>query len=105
MIRSHPEFDPSFSEIVDLSKVSTGHVSTHAIRVLSRRESIFSPTSMHVAIAPQPVIFGLVRMFQALASQTRPNVVVVRTMDDARKALGLGPAASSSSSGEAGKSS
>lgn len=101
VIRSHPEFDPSFSEIVDLSEVSGGDISTQAIRELSLRESIFSPTSMHVAVAPQPVAFGLTRMFQGLAGQRRPNVVVVRTMEDARKALGLDPSASSPPSDEA----
>jgi hypothetical protein len=100
VIRSDPKFDPSFSEIVDFSQVSGGDVSTEAIRELSRRESIFNPTSMHVAIAPQPVAFGLTRMFQGLAGQRRPNVVVVRTMEEARKALGLTPAASSLPAGE-----
>jgi hypothetical protein len=90
LIRSDPNFDPSFSEIVDFSQVTAGTVSTVAVRELSRRESIYAPTSRHVAIAPQAHIFGLVRMFQAFAEQTRPNVAVVRTMDEARKVLGLG---------------
>jgi hypothetical protein len=91
VIRSDPDFDSSFSEIADFSQVTAGTVSTSAIQELSRRKSIYSPTSMHVAVAPQSHIFGLARMFQAFASQTRPNVVVVRNIDEARQVLGLEP--------------
>lgn len=89
VIRSDPDFDPSFSEIADFSQVTAGTISTFAVRELSQRESIYRPSSMHVAITPQPHFFGLARMFQALAELKRPNVVVVRTLAEARKALGL----------------
>jgi hypothetical protein len=88
-IRSHHDFDPSFSEIVDCSGVSPNRLSTAAIERISRRPSIFSPTSTHVIVAPQDHIFGLVRMAQALADRIVPNVVVVRTMDEARQVLKL----------------
>jgi len=87
--RSHPDFDPSFSEIADFSGVTSGSLSTSAIQELSRRESILSPASMHVAVAPQGHIFGVFRMAQVLAEQTRPNTAVVRTIHEARKFLGL----------------
>ena len=89
LIRSHPDFDPSFSEIADFSGVTAGALSTSAVRELSQRESILNPTSMHVALAPQGHIFGVFRMAQVLAEKTRPNTVVVRTIDEARKFLGL----------------
>jgi len=88
-VRSHPDFDPSFSEIADFSGVTGGTLSTSAIQELSRRESILSHTSMHVAVAPQGHIFGVFRMAQVLAEQTRPNTAVVRTLGEARKFLGL----------------
>jgi len=86
---SHPDFDPSFSEIADFSGVTAGTLSTSAIQDLSQRESILSPASMHVAVAPQGHIFGVFRMAQVLAERTRPNTAVVRTIDEARKFLGL----------------
>ena len=89
LIRSHPDFDPNFSEIADFSGVTAGTLSTSAVQELSLRESILSPASMHVAIAPQGHIFGVFRMAQVLAEQTRPNTAVVRTIDEARKFLGL----------------
>ena len=86
-IRSHPDFDPSFSEIIDCTTISTARISTDTIKELSRRPNIFNPTSMHVIVAPRDHVFGLARMGQALAEQTVPNIVVVRTMDEARKVL------------------
>jgi len=87
--KAHPQFDPSFSEIVDFSGVTGGNVSTFALQAMARRTSIYERTSKHIVIAPQPHIFGLSRMFQAFAEETRPNTVVVHTLDDARKCLGL----------------
>ena len=86
-IRSHPDFDPSFSEIVDCSAIFTYKISTTEIKQMARRQNIFNPTSMHVIIAPQDNIYGLARMGQVFAEQTVPNLVVVRTVEEARKVL------------------
>ena len=88
-VRSHPDFDPSFSEIADFSGVTGGTLSTPAIEELSRRESILSLTSKHVAVAPQSHIYGVFRMAQMLGERTRPNTAVVRTIHEARKFLEL----------------
>lgn len=87
--KSHPLFDPSFSEIVDFSAVTGGNVSTGALQALARHESIYDRASKHVVIAPQPHVFGLSRMFQVYAEATRPNTVVVHSLDKARECLGL----------------
>ena len=89
LIRSHPEFNASFSEILDFSGVTVVNVSTSAIQHGSERESNFSLTSKHVLVAPQNVVFGLARMSQVFAEKARPNVHVVRTIEEARKFLGL----------------
>jgi len=89
LIRCHPDFDPTFSEIVDFSEVTGGKLSTSAIQALSRRVSVFKPTSMHVVIAPQAHIFGLARMSEVFAEKTKPNFVVVRTSNEARELLRL----------------
>ena len=87
--KSHPLFDPGFSQIVDFSKVTSFNVSTFAVEALARRESIYSSSAKHVVIAPQPYIFGLTRMFQVYAEETRPQMLVVQTLDEAREYLGL----------------
>ena len=89
LIRSHPDFDPNFSEIIDCSAVTGVSVSTSAVEQVSRRESHFNLASLHVIIAPQDVIFGLARMAQVFAEKTKPNVVVVRSMEEAREYLRL----------------
>lgn len=88
--KAHPEFDPSFSEIVDFSAVTGGKVSTFAVQTLAQRASIYNRTSKHVVIAPQTHGFGLTRMYQVYAQETRPNMDVVHTLEEARQCLGLG---------------
>ena len=87
--KSHPLFDPNFSEIVDFSNVTGFNVSIGEGQELARRESIYSSSAKHVVIAPQPHIFGLTRMFQVYAEGTRPRMFVVKTLDEAREYLGL----------------
>jgi hypothetical protein len=87
--KAQPGFDPSFSEIVDFSAVTGGKVSTFAVHTLAQRASIYNVTSKHVVIAPQAHGFGLTRMYQAYAQETRPNMEVVHTLEEARKCLGL----------------
>lgn len=87
--KAHPEFDPSFSEIVDFSAVTVSKVSTFAVHTLAQRASIYNRTSRHVVIAPQAHGFGLTRMYQVYARETRPNMDVVHTLEEARKCLGL----------------
>jgi hypothetical protein len=89
LIRSHPDFDPNFSELWDFSGVTGGLVSTFAIEELSRRVSVFNPTSLHVVVAPRDHVFGLARMAGVFAEKTKPNTVVVRSIEEARKILSL----------------
>jgi hypothetical protein len=86
-IRSHPDFDPDFSEIVDCTRVTRSSMPSDAIRSLARGQSIYKPTSLHVVVAPHDHIFALARMGQAFADQITPNIMVVHTMDEALKLL------------------
>ena len=87
-IRSHPDFDPSFSELLDFSGITGGSpIATSTIQELAQRESIFNPASLHVIVAPQDFIFGLARMAEVFGQKTKPNLVVVRTVEEARKIL------------------
>lgn len=89
LIAAHPDFDPSFSEILNFSGVTTANLSTAAIEIVSRRASAFDRYSMHIIVAPQDFIFGLGRMTQVFAENTRPNTAVVRTMEEARALLAM----------------
>lgn len=87
--KAHALFDPSFSEIVDFSAVTGGNISMFALQTLAQRSSIYNRGAKHVVIAPQAHVFGLTRMYQVYAKETRPNMEVVRTLEEARKCLGL----------------
>lgn len=87
--KAHPLFDPSFSEIVDFSAATGGSVSTFAVHTLAQRTSIYDRSSKHVVVAPQAHAFGLTRMYQVYARETRPNLEIVRTLDEAYASLGL----------------
>jgi|SRR5271165_5505344 len=86
-IRSHPDFDPDFSQIIDCTRVTHGSMPTDEIRSLASGKNIYKPTSLQVVVAPRDHIFALARMGQAYAEQTIPNLTVVRTMAEALKVL------------------
>ncbi len=88
-IKVHPDFDPSFSEIVDFSGATSVSISTSVLQTRAHQENIYSASSMHVVIVPQPHLFGLVRMYQVYAEQTKRNIVAVRSMEEASEVLGL----------------
>jgi hypothetical protein len=82
-IRAHPKFDPAYNEVVDLRGVTDLHASTDSMLKLARRESLFSKESKHVVIASPGLIFRLAKLFQGIAEDTRPNLKVVRTPEEA----------------------
>ena len=82
-IKAHPDFDPCFSELLDFSGATGVSVSTFELQAIASQESIYNRSSMHVVIVPQPHLFGLARMYQVYAEQTKPNVVAVRSMEEA----------------------
>lgn len=60
-----PDFDPSFSQIVDFTQVTRIELSADEIRRLAQR-TIFSPHSRRAFIAADEVAFGVGRMFEIL---------------------------------------
>jgi hypothetical protein len=91
VVSAHPDFDPSFSEIVDFSQVAEADFPVALVQRMAREPSIYAPASRHAVVAPIAHIFGLVRMFQVLAEETRPNLAVVRTVAEAYEFLGIAP--------------
>ena len=89
LIQSHPDFDPHFSEIVDFTAVTRTSLSTETIWTMATTKSLFLPTAKHIIIAPADSAFGLARMFQTLAEDSRPNLAVVRSRSEAYRLLGL----------------
>jgi hypothetical protein len=47
------------------------------------------PSRLVVFVAPTPHIYGMARMFEILGEATRPNLHVVRTLEEAYKVLNV----------------
>jgi hypothetical protein len=71
----------------DFSKVSDFDVSSDTIRQVVETPPIIRSGYMRVAVAPQDLLFGMMRMLQILSEKTRPELHVVRTMDEAYRLL------------------
>lgn len=83
------ESHPPCRAILDLSRVTDFEVSGEAIRQVAAAPSAVPAGYMRVLVAPQIFIYGLARMFQILSEKTRPELQVVRTLDEAYVLLGV----------------
>src|SRR5215467_13199334 len=78
-----PDFDPSFADITDFTKITKIKVSDDDIRELAQR-NVFSPHSRRAIVVPNDVIFGLARMYEILRDlQGETGIRVFRTLDEA----------------------
>jgi len=76
--------------IVDLSPVTEFAVSTESIRRLADQKLVVDATMSPIVIAaPETFVFGVSRMFQLLGEPKRPQLQVVRTLEEALAALGI----------------
>jgi hypothetical protein len=79
---------PPCRGIWDFSKVAARvEVSPATIRHLVERSPIITAGYMRVVVAPQDFLFGMMRMLQILSETARPELHVVRTMDEAYRLL------------------
>jgi hypothetical protein len=78
---------PPCRGILDFSQVTEFEVSAHAIRQVAAAPPAFPKGYMRVIVVPIDFIFGLARMFQMLGERTRPDLHVVRTLDEAYRLL------------------
>jgi len=74
--------------ITDFTQVTQFNISSSEIRSVADTESPLAD-AMRVMVAPSDIAYGTSRMFQSLASRTRPNITVVRSLAEAYAALGV----------------
>lgn len=76
------------ASIADFSEATSFHVPRHTIRELAELPPADPIASRpRVIIAPNAAVFALARFFQLTGKVTRPNLHVVRHLDDALKLL------------------
>ncbi len=92
-IASDPYFNPQFNEIVDLTAVTDAALSESTLAALAANPSLFSPSAMHIVVAPEDVLFQLASRYKGLSQRSRPNLFVVRSREEAYRLLPNGAAA------------
>jgi len=82
-LRKHPDFDPSFSQLVDLSNVTKIELSREDVERFAE-DTIFSLDSRRAAVATCDVTYGLARMFEMLReSKGEGGLRIFRNLDEA----------------------
>jgi len=82
-LASDPDFDPSFSQLVDLTHVTSVKLTASDVRKLAQA-SLFSRGSRRAILATSEAAFGLARMFEALReSAGEDGIHVFRDLNDA----------------------
>lgn len=78
---------PPCRGILDFSQVTGCEVSSAEIRQVAVSPPVFPAGYMRVLVIPRDFIYGLARMFQILTEGTRPELRVVRSMEEAYRLL------------------
>jgi hypothetical protein len=82
-LRKHPDFDPSFSQLVDLSNVTKIEFSREDVERFAQ-DTIFSLNSRRAALAIGDHAYGLARMFEMLREfKGEEGVRVFRNLEEA----------------------
>ena len=86
-LRSDPDFDSSFSQLIDCTQVTELRVSSSGVRRVAKTK-LFDATSRRAIVADQNQVFGMARMFE-LMNGGPEEIRVFRDMKEARRWLGL----------------
>lgn len=83
------QFNPQ-AGITDFSGVTEVAFSTQTIRDLALAKPIMpDPNRLVVFVAPAPHLFGIARIFEMQGAESRPNLHVVRTAEEAYVVLNV----------------
>jgi hypothetical protein len=75
--------------IIDYTGVKQITLSNEGLRSLAKKPPALQVECLQVNVAPRELMFGLARLFQALACETRPNLRVVRSQEEALSLIGV----------------
>jgi hypothetical protein len=78
-----PDFDPSYSQLIDYSHVTEVKIDANDIRKLAER-SVFWPCSRRAIYVTRDIEYGFARMFEMLRENAgEKGIRVFRNLDDA----------------------
>ncbi len=87
-VMAHPEFDSSFNQLSDYSNVTKFEISNNFL-IQYAQLKYFGKNSKRAFVASSDLVFGSVRTYQAWHESLPSEVKAFRTIDEARKWLGL----------------
>jgi len=77
------DFDPSFSQIVDFTRITEFDLEASDVRKLAKR-TLFSPGSRRAIIVSTDLVYGFGRMYEILRENSGENGIrVFRDIDEA----------------------
>lgn len=82
------QIDPKVG-IMDFSNANSLNVSAETVRDLANRAPGMPKARPRFLVAPSHSLYGLARMFQQYGNETRPEVYVVRSVDEVYAILGV----------------
>jgi hypothetical protein len=89
-LRNDPQFDPSFSELADLTELKSGNVTYADFNEISMTIDPYSPASKRAFVAiPGTTPYGLGRMYQAIGSNAGRDIQLFGSLGEAKRWLGL----------------
>jgi hypothetical protein len=78
-----PDFDPSFSQIMDFTRITAMDLEASAIHKLAQR-TLFSPESRRAIVVSTDLAYGFGRMYEILRENSgESGIRVFRNLDEA----------------------
>lgn len=90
-LAAHPDFVPDFEQCVDYLGVERVALTSEAVRHAAE-ENPFLPGARRVFVLNRQVMAGLVRMYELSGVTSTGSILIVATLAEALRALGLDPA-------------
>ena len=88
-IQKRKDEDRALTCIIDFTGVTDLDVRSDTIRGLANMPPNFEDPTIRAAVAPTDFLFGIARMFQAQGADTREQLCIVRTLNEALVLLGV----------------
>ncbi len=86
-MRTHPDFDPDFDQLIDFRQATSGEISREGILELVSKPPAFSPRSRRAFLMPNDLGFGLGRMFEQMRGEGAGEIRVCRDEEEAARWL------------------
>jgi len=87
-IRRRKDEEQSLTGILDFTEVMAFDIRSQVIRELAAYPPNFADPTLRAVVAPTDHLFAMARMFQFIGFETREQLHVVRTLDEALTLLG-----------------